>query len=288
MPIHPDIKAYHAAQAAEDRRICDTLATLIDRHLADMPGAACKVWHRHPVWFLDGNPIVGYSKLKGGGGCIRLLFWSGQSFDEPGLAAEGSFKAAEIRYTARDEIDAEDLARWLAKAVEIQWDYKNIVKRKGKLVRLKDIGAATPASAPAKAEPRLLSGGNPQIAKGIGEGPVRAYIDAAPGWKREVCRRVDEAVTRALPGVRKAVKWNSPMYGAPGRDDWFLGVHCFAKYVKVAFFCGSSLTPMPPGASKQKDVRYLDIREHDWGKAFSEAQLEAWIRGAAKMPGEMM
>jgi hypothetical protein len=98
-----------------------------------------KIWHRHPVWFLDGNPIVGYSKLKGPkpDGCIRLLFWSGQSFDEPGLMDEGSFKAAEARYTSADQIVAKDLKRWLEKSIEIQWDYKNIVKRKGKLVRLK-------------------------------------------------------------------------------------------------------------------------------------------------------
>jgi len=123
--------AYNTAQAASDKRICVALAKAIDQKLQD---AECKIWHRHPVWFLDGNPIVGYSKLKD---CIRLLFWSGQSFDEPGLAVEGSFKAAEARYTSEDEIMATDLARWLRKAIQIQWDYKNIVKRKGKLKRLK-------------------------------------------------------------------------------------------------------------------------------------------------------
>ena len=131
MPVHKDIQAYNAAQSASDKRICDALAKAIDRHLTD---AECKIWHRHPVWFLDGNPIVGYSKLKD---CIRLLFWSGQSFDEPGLAPEGTFKAAEARYTSDDQIAAKDLKRWLKKAIEIQWDYKNIVKRKGKLMRLK-------------------------------------------------------------------------------------------------------------------------------------------------------
>lgn len=131
MAIHPDILAYNSAQAPEDQRICEALCKAIDRHL---PGAECKVWHRHPVWFLDGNPVAGYSKLKG---CIRLLFWSGQSFNEPGLAPEGSFKAAEARYTSADQILPGDLQRWLAKAVEIQWDYKNIVKRKGRLERLK-------------------------------------------------------------------------------------------------------------------------------------------------------
>jgi hypothetical protein len=131
MPIQKDIQAYNAEQSAGDQRICDALARAIDRHL---PNAESKIWHAHPVWFLDGNPIVGYSKLKD---CIRLLFWSGQSFDEPGLEPEGSFKAAEARYTSDDQISAKDLTRWLKKSIEIQWDYKNIVKRKGKLERLK-------------------------------------------------------------------------------------------------------------------------------------------------------
>ena len=131
MPVHEDIHAYNASQSTSDKLICDTLAKAIDQHLKH---AENKIWHRHPVWFLDGNPIVGYSKLKD---CIRLLFWSGQSFDEPGLDPEGSFKAAEARYTVDDQISAKDLKRWLKKAIAIQWDYKNIVKRKGRLDRLK-------------------------------------------------------------------------------------------------------------------------------------------------------
>jgi len=131
MPIHKDILAYNKSQSAGDRRICDALAKTIDLHLKN---AECKIWHRHPVWFLDGNPIVGYSKLKE---CIRLLFWSGQSFDEPGLAPEGSFKAAEARYISGDQISSKDLKRWLAQSIRIQWDYKNIVKRRGRLIRLK-------------------------------------------------------------------------------------------------------------------------------------------------------
>ncbi|MCL4210069.1 MAG: hypothetical protein KJZ68_05355 [Phycisphaerales bacterium] len=144
MPIHPDILAYNKSQtggASGDRRICDALARIIDAALAPVPGVESKIWHAHPVWFIDGNPIVGYSKLKSPPprGCIRLLFWSGQSFDEPGLSPEGSFKAAEARYTSADQVAAaeRDLKRWLEKSVAIQWDYKNIVKRKGKLVRLK-------------------------------------------------------------------------------------------------------------------------------------------------------
>ena len=129
--MHADTKAYNAAQAPGDRAICKLLAEEIDRRL---PGAENKVWHAHPVWFLDGNPIVGYSKLKDS---VRLLFWSGQSFKEKGLAREGTFKAAEARYTAADQVDVRKLARWLAEAREVQWDYKNLVRRKGKLERLK-------------------------------------------------------------------------------------------------------------------------------------------------------
>ena len=125
------IDEFHAAQQAGDRRICDALRRVIDRGL---PEAESKIWHGHPVWFLDGNPIVGYSKLKF---CIRLLFWSGQSFTTPGLAPEGKFKAAELRFTDVSQIDEEALLRWLAESREVQWDYKNIVKRKGKLIRLR-------------------------------------------------------------------------------------------------------------------------------------------------------
>jgi hypothetical protein len=129
--MHPDTTAYHQAQATAERAICQQLAEQIDLHL---PEAENKIWHGHPVWFLDGNPIVGYSKLKD---CVRLLFWSGLSFAEPGLAKEGSFKAAEVRFTAASQIDAGKLGKWLAEARVVQWDYKNLVKRKGKLERLK-------------------------------------------------------------------------------------------------------------------------------------------------------
>jgi hypothetical protein len=132
--MHPDIQTYNAARSKPDQQICNALATAIDAHFSKQPDAESKIWHRHPVWFLAGNPIVGYSKLKDS---IRLLFWSGQSFEEPSLTNEGSFKAAEARYTDAAEINTKDLKRWLKKSVEIQWDYKNIVKRKGKLERLK-------------------------------------------------------------------------------------------------------------------------------------------------------
>ena len=129
--MNKDIRAYNNSQTRSDKAICNLLAAEIDNAL---PEAENKIWHAHPVWFLDGNPIVGYSKLKDG---VRLLFWSGESFEEEGLKKVGNFKSAGIRYTSVEEIDAADLKRWLQKGTEIQWDYKNIVKRKGVLERLK-------------------------------------------------------------------------------------------------------------------------------------------------------
>jgi hypothetical protein len=143
---------------------------------------------------------------------------------------------------------------------------------------------APPRKAAKDATPKLLSGGNPQIAKGYGDAPVQAYIAAMPGWKQEVGRRLDAMITSAVPGVFKAVKWNSPLYGIEG-EGWFIGIHCFAKYVKVAFFRGASLRPVPPGESKQKDVRYLDVRESD---EIDEAQFVSWVKQASKLPGERM
>lgn len=150
---------------------------------------------------------------------------------------------------------------------------------------------AVKAKAPAKKKaarkagtPKLLSGENPQIPKGYGDAPVQAYIAAVPGWKREVAARLDALITKAMPRVKKAVKWNSPFYGMSD-NVYFVSFHCFKNYVKVAFFNGASLKPMPPGTSKQKNVRYLDIREDD---VLDEAQFTAWIKQAAKWPGEKM
>jgi hypothetical protein len=131
---------------------------------------------------------------------------------------------------------------------------------------------------------KLLSGSNPQIAKGYGNAPVKAYIAAMPGWKSNVGRKLDKLITRTVPGVNKAVKENSPLYGIEGQG-WFLSLHVFANYVKVAFFRGASLRPVPPGKSKQKEVRYLDIREDD---KLDEAQFTAWVKQASKLPGERL
>ena len=141
---------------------------------------------------------------------------------------------------------------------------------------------ATKSKGPAvAAKPTLLAGGNPQIAKADGDAPVQAYIAAMPGWKRDVGRRLDALIVRTVPGVRKAVKWNSPLYGVEGQG-WFLGIHCFTKYVKVTFFRGTSLLPVPPGESKTKDTRYLDIHEDH---KLDEAQLAGWVKQASQLPG---
>jgi hypothetical protein len=137
---------------------------------------------------------------------------------------------------------------------------------------------------PANGKAVLLSGGNPQIAKGEGNAPVQAYLAAMPGWKRGVGRRLDALIAQTVPGVHKAVKWNSPFYGVEGQG-WFLNFHCFTNYVKVAFFRGTSLRPVPPGESKHKEVRYLDIRETD---QIDEAQFTAWVRQASQLPGERL
>jgi hypothetical protein len=131
------------------------------------------------------------------------------------------------------------------------------------------------------AEPVLLSGGNPQIAKADGDAPVQAYIAALPGWKSDVGRRLDSIIVRAVPDVRKAVRWNSPFYGMEGQG-WFVSFHCFAKYVKVAFFNGASLEPLPPGESKDENVRSLNIYEDD---QFDEQQFAAWVKQASQLPG---
>jgi hypothetical protein len=143
--------------------------------------------------------------------------------------------------------------------------------------------SASKALPPKAGKPKLLSGGNPKIAKGSGDAPVQAYIAAMPGWKHEVGRRLDTLISRAVPGVKKAVKWNSPFYGVED-GVWFLSFHCFTKYIKVTFFRGMLLNPAPPGASKHKDVRYLDIYEG----GLDEAQFVAWVKQASKLPGEKM
>lgn len=134
------------------------------------------------------------------------------------------------------------------------------------------------------ARPTLLSGGNPQIAKGEGDAPVQAYLAAMPDWKRDLGRSLDAIIARTVPGVRKAVKWNSPFYGAPDQDGWFLSFHVFTRFVKVTFFRGASLDPLPAGKSKHPEVRYYDIHEDQ----LDDAQFADWVKQASKLPGEKM
>jgi hypothetical protein len=141
-----------------------------------------------------------------------------------------------------------------------------------------------PARKAGKSSVVLLSGGNPQIAKGYGDAPVQAYIDAIPDWKSGLARRLDALITRAVPNVYKAVKWNSPFYGIEG-EGWFLAFHCYTKYLKVTFFRGTSLQPVPPGPSKTRETRYLDIYETE---PLDEAQFVAWVKRASQLPGERM
>jgi hypothetical protein len=158
--------------------------------------------------------------------------------------------------------------------------------KKSKVVRKATKKTTKKAAArQAAAKPVLLSGGNPQIAKAYGDAPVQAYIAAMPGWKSDVGRRLDVLISRTVPDVNKAVKWNSPFYGIEGQG-WFLSLHCFTKYIKVAFFRGTSLRPVPPGESKQKEVRYLDIYEDD--DQFDDAQFAEWVKQASQLPGERM
>lgn len=150
--------------------------------------------------------------------------------------------------------------------------------------------SAKPRKAAAKSgsgQPKLLSGGNPQIAKGYGEAPVQAYIKAMPGWKKAVGQRLDEIIERTVPGVQKAVKWNSPFYGIDDQG-WFASFHCFNKYIKVTFFRGTSLQPVPPGESKHPEVRYVDIYEGQLDEDPFAARFADWVKQASKLPGERL
>ena len=171
-------------------------------------------------------------------------------------------------------------AKWKAKGTS------RASKPRKSATKSKSVAAANAKARPAKVRKGekvvLLSGGNPQIAKADGDAPVQAFIAAMPGWKRNVGRRLDALIVRSVPGVRKAVRWNTPFYGVDGQG-WFLGFHCITKYIKVAFFKGASLRPLPPVESKQKDVRYFHIHE---GEAFDEELVASWIRQASRLPGE--
>jgi hypothetical protein len=209
-----------------------------------------------PVWSHHGIVCTGevYTKV------VKLTFARGASLPDPSRLFNASLEG-----NTRRAIDIHEGEKVDADA------FKALVK-----------AAVAQNGPPTKAKPvKLLSGGNPQIAKADGDAPVQAYIAAMPGWKRDLGARLDALIARTVPRVRKAVKWNSPMYGVEGQG-WFLGFHVFTRYVKVTFFRGTSLRPVPPVASKHKEVRYLDIHE---GDDLDEAQLATWVKQAAGLPG---
>jgi hypothetical protein len=217
-----------------------------------------------PVWSHNGIVCTGETYKN----VVKLTFAKGASIPDPSRlfnsSLEGNTRRA-IDIHEGEEIDAAAF-KAMVKAAVAQNDPQ--AKK------------ANPGANEAKPV-KLLSGGNPQIAKADGDYPVQAYIAAMPGWKRDVGIRLDALIGRTVPGVRKAIKWNTPFYGVEGRG-WFLGMHCFTKYVKVAFFRGTSLRPVPPGESKSKDTRYLDIHE---GDELDEALMASWVKQAAALPG---
>lgn len=254
----------------------ETLARIRAVVMGADPGVFEEVKWRKPSNAMRGVPVWSHARCgiictgETYKGVVKVTFARGASLEDPaGLfnaSLEGGARRA-IDVREGEKVDAVALAALVRAAIAA--------------------GAAKPrkgskaAASRAASEPVLLAGGNPQIAKGDGEGPVRAYIDAMPGWKREVGRRLDALIVEAVPGVRKAVRWNSPLYGAEGRG-WFLGVHCYAKCVKVMFFQGASLLPMPPGVSRTKGARWLDIRE---GEPLDEGRFKDWVRQASVLEG---
>lgn len=248
-------------------------------------------WRGTPVWSRHGIVCTGEAYTK----VVKLTFARGASIPDPaGLfnaSLEGNTRRA-LDIHEGEQVDAAAFKALVKAAVA-----ENGSRARGKAkpgargkppagVPRKSAGKSRSplqAGAPVKVRKSavLLAGGNPQIAKADGDAPVQAYIAAMPGWKRAVGRRLDALIARTVPGVRKAVRWNSPFYGVEGHG-WFLNFHCFTKYVKVAFFRGTSLRPVPPGESRHEDVRYLDIHEDD---RLDEAQLAAWVKQASQLPG---
>jgi hypothetical protein len=237
-------------------------------------------WMGTPVFSRGGIVCTGETYKK----VVKLTFARGASLKDPSRlfnsSLDGNVRRA-IDIHEGEKVDAPALKALVRAAVALN------LARKGQPSSGKAVGASRtarprPSAAGREPAPRLLSGGNPRIAKADGDAPVRAYIAAMPGWKRDVGRRLDALILRAVPNVRKAVKWNSPFYGIEGQG-WFLTFHVFTRYVKVTFFHGTSLRPVPPGGTG-RDARWIDIRE---GDALDEKQLSAWVKQAAALPGWM-
>jgi len=239
-------------------------------------------WMGTPVWSHDGILCTGESYKS----IVKLTFAKGASLKDPAKlfnsSLEGNARRA-IDIHEGERVDAGAFKTLIRAAVAFNTSGGKARPRRAKQASalMRPILKSTKASAkkPAAKKPALLAGGNPQIAKAHGNAPVQAYIAAMPGWKRDVGRRLDALIARHVPNVRKAVKWNSPFYGIEGQG-WFLGFHVFTHYVKVTFFRGTSLRPIPPGGTG-KDARWIDLHEND----LDEAQMATWIRQAASIPG---
>lgn len=266
----PERASGEAASRLIDKRIDDlggwrgpVLARMRKLILQADPAMTEEVkWMGTPVWSHDGNVCTGEAYAK----VVKLTFAHGASLADPARLFNSSLDGKVRRAIDIHEGEQVDAAAFKALI-------KAAVAHNGTLARKK----AKPAVA--KAAPRLLSGGNPQIAKADGDAPVQAYIDAVPGWRGDVCRRLDALVVRHVSGVRKAVKWNSPFYGVEGRG-WFLSFHVFTRYVKLTFFNGTALQPAPSGGTA-KQARWIDIDEG----GLDEAQIVSWIEQAAALPG---
>ncbi|HLL20604.1 MAG TPA: DUF1801 domain-containing protein [Kofleriaceae bacterium] len=244
----------------------ETLARMRELiHQADTAIVEEWKWRGTPVWSHDGIVCTGESYKN----VVKLTFARGAQLADP----KGLFNAS-LEGNTRRAIDIPEGHEVNARA------FKALVK--AAIVANTDAKKPKPSAKPKRTSRTvLLSGGNPQIAKADGDAPVQAYIAALPGWKRAVALQLDALIVGTLPAVTKAVKWNSPMYGAPGKG-WFLGIHAFTRYLKLAFFRGSSLRPLPPGESKSPETRYLDIHE---GDELDEKRLARWVKQAAKLPG---
>lgn len=277
MPIRGSAPSRPAASADWRQATLDHIRTLIRKTLPDITEE--RKWKKPsnamqgiPVWSLDGIICTGEVYKNS----VKLTFPKGASLPDPSQLFNASLTG-----NARRAIDLRQGDTLNSKAFAA-------LLRAAALANVKQLKRPT-SKAASKSKVKLLSGDNPQIPKGFGNAPVQHYLAAIPGWKRTTAQRLDALIEQAVPKVRKAVKWNSPLYGAPSAPDsvWFLSMHCFAKYVKIAFFRGTSLTPMPPGTSKQADIRYLDIREDDSINAsgrFDEKQFIAWVKAAARLP----
>ena len=279
----------NADSGAQERAAGRRASELIDRRIRDLAGWRGETlarmralileadpemteewkWMGTPVWSHHGNVCTGevYAKV------VKLTFARGAGVPDPARLFNASLEGNTRRAIDIHEGEVVDARAFKALVRAAVAENSALPAGAGSKRRSRESGPV-----------KLLSGGNPQIAKGEGNAPVQAYIAAMPGWKRDVGRRLDALIERTVPGVRKAVKWNSPFYGVEGRG-WFLNFHCFTRYVKVAFFRGTSLRPPPPGESKHRDVRYLDLRENG---QVDEAQIADWVKQASRLPGEEM